>query len=489
MKDMKKIISSALVCMTVCIAGCSKSDRDVVSEAVTTDTVSAEIIDIETKTSLDGVKMTWSDGDALCVTVDPSVSATPYDVPVHRFGISSGEGTAQASFRSDDALTGTNWSAVYPFELCSVRTGEKYIYIDFPSEQEYVEDGIADGIVPLYATGTNPVNMKFAYGSGILKINLYDAVSAVPVKISRIEVTTDVPASGMMVVTPGNSRFPFAHNGKSTQTVITYNVPEIQLSNSSEVPTAFNICLASSGRVGMTAYSSLEIKVYASNGAVFSKTKTDFEVVGGKIYNFSPLQFDGTVSYKVGDYYPDPNVDVTDAEAVKTVEGIVFSVTDEGAHGKILSLVESSGLKWNTTGDGDNARDEDDGTVNWDTIKAKDAEFSDYPAFAWCASLGDGWYIPAINELITLRAAWGTTLAEKTAFNNRISAVGGEQLKSSALVESSAKSAYYYSSTEKESAAHKALSLSFNSTSGASDGLKKTSDSQANLIFRAIKKF
>lgn len=489
MKDMKKIISSALVCMTVCIAGCSKSDGDVVSEAVTTDTISAGIIDIETKTSLDGVKMTWSDGDALCVTVDPSVSTTPYDVPVHRFDISSGVGTAQASFRSDEVLTGTNWSAVYPFDLCSVKSGEKYIYIDFPSVQEYVENGIADDIVPLYATGNDPANMKFTYGSGILRINLYDAVSAIPVKIKRIEVTTDVPASGEMVVTPGNSRFPFAHNGKSTQTVITYNVPEIQLSNSSENPTAFNICLTSSARVGMTAYSSLEIKVYASNGAVFSKTKTDFEVVGGKIYNFSPLQFDGTVSYKVGDYYPDPNVDVTDAEAVKTVEGIVFSVTDEGAHGKILSLVESCGLKWNTTGAGDATLDEDDGAVNWDTIKAKDASFSNYPAFAWCASLGDGWYIPAINELITLRTAWGTTLAEKTAFNNRISAVGGEQLKSSALVGSSAKSAYYYSSTEKESAANKALSLSFNSMSGASDGLKKTSDSQANLIFRAIKKF
>ena len=489
MKDMKKIISFILACVTFGVVGCSKSGEDVVSDAVTTDTVSAEIIDIDTKTSLDGVKMTWCEGDALCVTVDPSVSSAPFDVPAHRFDISSGTGTAQASFRSNEVLTGTNWSAVYPFDLCSVKSGEKYIYIDFPSVQEYVENGIADGIVPLYATGTNPANMKFTYGSGILRIKLYDAVSAVPVKVSRIEVTTDVPASGMMVVTPGNSRFPFAHNGKSTQTVITYNVPEIKLSNSSVKPTAFNICLASSGRVGMTAYSSLEIKVYASNGAVFSKTKADFKVEGGKIYNFPPLQFDGTVSYKVGDYYPDPNVDITDTEAAKTVEGLVFSVTDGGAHGKIVSLVESSGLKWNATGGGDATLDEDDGAVNWNKIKAKDADFSDYPAFAWCASLGEGWYIPAINELVTLRSAWGATAAEKEAFNKRISDVGGTPLKMTATDGGSAKSAYYYSSTEKESAANKALSLSFNSTSGASDGIKKASDSQANLIFRAIKKF
>lgn len=489
MKDMKKIISSILVCVTVCIVGCSKSDMDAVSDAVTTDTIFAEIIDIETKTSLDGVRVTWSDGDALCVTIDPSVSSAPFDVPVHRFAISSGEGTAQASFRSDNALTGTNWSAVYPFDLCSVKSREKYIYINFPSVQEYVENGIADGIVPLYATGKEPANMKFVYGSGILRVNLYDAVSETPVKISRIEVITNVPASGTMVVTPGNSRFPFAHDGRNAQTVVTYNVPEIQLSNSSETPTAFNIGLASSGRVGMTAYSSLEIKIYATNGAVFSKTKTNFEVAGGKIYNFVPLQFDGTISYKVGDYYPNPGINVSDADAVKTVEGIVFCVTDDGVHGKIISLVESSGLKWNTTGGKDETLDDVDGTVNWNIIKSKDASFTNYPAFAWCASLGDGWYIPAINELLAVRTAWGATIEEKEAFNKRISDVGGIPLKMTAMVGGSAKSAYYYSSTEKESAANKALSLSFNSTSGASDGLKKTSDTQENLIFRAIKTF
>ena len=25
-----------------------------------------------------------------------------------------------------------------------------------------------------------------------------------------------------------------------------------------------------------------------------------------------------------------------------------------------------------------------------------------YPAFAWCANLGEGWYLPAIEELLTI---------------------------------------------------------------------------------------
>lgn len=191
-----------------------------------------------------------------------------------------------------------------------------------------------------------------------------------------------------------------------------------------------------------------------------------------------------TVTYAIGDYWPNPDI-----SAGGHAEGIVFAVSADGKHGKILSLVESSGLKWNITGGGDATLDEDDGAVNWNIIKSKDASFTNYPAFAWCSSLGDGWYIPAINELLAVRTAWGATIEEKEAFNKRISDVGGTPLKMTATVGGSAKSAYYYSSTEKESAANKALSLSFNSTSGASDGLKKTSDTQENLIFRAIKTF
>lgn len=203
------------------------------------------------------------------------------------------------------------------------------------------------------------------------------------------------------------------------------------------------------------------------------------------------LQPEVTLRYRVGDYYPDPAVDTTDPESTAGVEGIVFEVTDDGKHGKMLSLTESSGLQWSTTGAKDDTLDENDGMVNFNIIRDKDADFTAYPAFAWCASLGEGWYIPAVNELLAVRTAWGLTNADKEAFNDRIAAVNGEPLKASVFVESrgSNQSAYYYTSTEKADAANKALSVSFNSTSGASDGLKKSSNTAENLLFRAIKTF
>ena len=94
--------------------------------------------------------------------------------------------------------------------------------------------------------------------------------------------------------------------------------------------------------------------------------------------------------YKVGDYYND---------GVK--EGIVFVVYDGGYHGKIVSVDESREL-WvgetvceNVTA----ATSKGDGMGNMNKIRRQPNWKSNYPAFAWCASLGDGWYLPAVDEL------------------------------------------------------------------------------------------
>ena len=97
--------------------------------------------------------------------------------------------------------------------------------------------------------------------------------------------------------------------------------------------------------------------------------------------------------YKVGDYYND---------GVK--EGVVFVVYDGGYHGKIVSVDESRELwvgetvRENVTA----ATSKGDGMGNMNKIKKLPDWKSNYPAFAWCASLGDGWYLPAVDELILI---------------------------------------------------------------------------------------
>ncbi len=97
--------------------------------------------------------------------------------------------------------------------------------------------------------------------------------------------------------------------------------------------------------------------------------------------------------YQVGDYYDDG-----------TKQGVVFEVSDGGQHGKIVSMRQSDQiLMWSTARAYDqmtatDATDSREGWLNQQTIIEKHA-ISCYPAFAWCADQGEGWYLPAIEEL------------------------------------------------------------------------------------------
>lgn len=95
--------------------------------------------------------------------------------------------------------------------------------------------------------------------------------------------------------------------------------------------------------------------------------------------------------YQIGDYY--------DANGKK---GIVVDVWNGGRNGKIISL-ERSEQKWCTetmakqrhrTG----ATSTTDGSLNTAFILSR-PDKHEFPAFMWCESLGEGWYLPAIEEL------------------------------------------------------------------------------------------
>ena len=98
-------------------------------------------------------------------------------------------------------------------------------------------------------------------------------------------------------------------------------------------------------------------------------------------------------TYKVGDYYND---------GVR--EGVVFEVTADGLHGKIIGMMQSAEkLAW-TSDVAEQRRligadSVTDGAVNMAKVKAISGWETKYPAFKWCADLGEGWYLPSIEEL------------------------------------------------------------------------------------------
>lgn len=93
--------------------------------------------------------------------------------------------------------------------------------------------------------------------------------------------------------------------------------------------------------------------------------------------------------------------EIGDRYSYKGKEGIVFAVSDGGRHGKIASIDEKI-CAWSTEAVTTGATDENDGMKNLRTIQAIAGWHEKYPAFAWCADKGEGWYLPALNELKAL---------------------------------------------------------------------------------------
>ena len=158
------------------------------------------------------------------------------------------------------------------------------------------------------------------------------------------------------------------------------------------------------------------------------------------IVDFLPMAEKRVVSqrnrvYKIGDYYDDGKK-----------QGVVFEVTADGQHGKIVSLTESSErLMWSKGGEWKRligADDKHNGANNMSKVRKIAGWREKYPAFAWCADLGEGWYLPAIEEL----KKFTLDKAVHDAVNRTLDAKG-KKLPSKGWCYMH----WYWSSTEKES--------------------------------------
>ena len=136
----------------------------------------------------------------------------------------------------------------------------------------------------------------------------------------------------------------------------------------------------------------------------------------------APVMAQTNKSYKVGDYYYD---------GVKA--GVVFEVTPDGKHGKIVSMTQSKRIQWASEAaqkEYIGANSKTDGAYNMKIVTDFAGWETKYPAFKWCADLGENWYLPSSKELKELRTVH--EIVNKTLANR-----GGIRL-----------SDWYWSSTE-----------------------------------------
>ena len=127
------------------------------------------------------------------------------------------------------------------------------------------------------------------------------------------------------------------------------------------------------------------------------------------------------ISYKIGDFYPNPN-------SPKTAVGVVYWLKPgtEGREGKIVSY-DSVMKNWGDSNDRNLGTSISTGIINWDIIIHEDSLLNNFPAFKWCMDKGDGWYLPSRYELHILNELWN---ANREYMNSNIESINGEPFAS-----------------------------------------------------------
>lgn len=134
------------------------------------------------------------------------------------------------------------------------------------------------------------------------------------------------------------------------------------------------------------------------------------------------------------------------------VKGVVCQLSEDKRHGLVISLDEIY-LHWSEFRKPDlrvvGADNRTDGRDNMEKvaryIEANGLSWDDFPAFKWCRDKGEGWYLPAIDELLTIGHNYngGTRMRNdrqaRNRFNEALKDAGGERMD---------RMVYYFSSTE-----------------------------------------
>ena len=145
-----------------------------------------------------------------------------------------------------------------------------------------------------------------------------------------------------------------------------------------------------------------------------------------------------------------PVYDAGDIYSRDGVTGIVVITTEGGRHGVVMSLDEAC-LDWcalprrelKPTG----ATSMQEGEANMlavgEFIAANGLSWSDFPAFEWCRAKGEGWYLPAVNEVWLLGTIYngGSRAAAnkkiRKFFNDTLRSNGGKPLNNIMFYQSS----------------------------------------------------
>lgn len=176
----KLYFAGCVIAAVVCLGGCTKTnDIEPVSKGVD---FFAHVDNVDTKTSIDGLKVLWAKKDSIAIQVtknhlDNASRPREYATTLGIYKLADdAAGTNVGRFtysRGAEQITGDEeFFAFYPASYCTANKGNGYFYVDFPMTQ-YYEDNIGDKLpLPMYGIGSNR-NVDFKYAGAVIKLRVW----------------------------------------------------------------------------------------------------------------------------------------------------------------------------------------------------------------------------------------------------------------------------------------------------------------------------
>lgn len=293
-------IASGLLSFTCC----SKSTMpETVKEPVE---LTANINDVNTKTALNGLKVSWIKNDSIAIQTSRrhgSNSSNPrgYNtcLGIYRL-LDDAAGKYVGKFKyvsGDDAVTGDedeDFFAFYPASFCRGDASNGYFYFTFPTNQCY-EDNIGEKLpLPMYGVGEGKV-IDFQYAGSVIRLKVWSQTA------TEIHSCT-ISASGLY-----KKAFTYYKDGKwsslqhahSVSNLVVDMKTPVSISTDANNPTVIPIILPMSGQKTLT---NLKFSINCTDGGCELKKKSELKIDPGSAVNFpvAEIKIDSTRMYVDG---------------------------------------------------------------------------------------------------------------------------------------------------------------------------------------------
>jgi hypothetical protein len=301
-----------------------------------------------------------------------------------------------------------NFIAYYPY---SNRVNNKIYPVDVSNQTD--QSAIDLMVAPLsgngyYGSTTTPVSLQFTHQLVKLKLRFYSntenlsEISSVKIKGMRPTADFNIFSSTISREGPLSDIAMKRTDGYSFEAIV---VPCSLEGKSVEIVVGDYIYVwdMTNNKVNNTPVSTLERGRSYGFDIMINKSQVS---VSGTITAWNYVEGTGDITgtgniatCHVGDYYFADGSWSQSLSTTKTCIGVVYQT--DGLHGKVVSLNEGS-CTWGPNKLTTHASHLTDGKENMKTVWVIDHEYNSFPAFKFCASLGDGWYLPARDELADL---------------------------------------------------------------------------------------